>query len=63
MKSLKEQMQSYGAYHKDPRNKLTHFLGVPLVTFALAPFERHSQMVRFDQGGVGDPISHRDLRN
>jgi hypothetical protein len=29
---------------------------VPLVTFALAPFERHSQMVRFDQGGVGDPI-------
>jgi hypothetical protein len=30
---------------------------VPLVTFALAPFERHSQMVRFDQGGVGDPIS------
>jgi uncharacterized membrane protein YGL010W len=35
MKSLKDQMQSYGAYHKDPRNKLTHFFGVPLVTFAL----------------------------
>ncbi|HSS18485.1 MAG TPA: M1 family aminopeptidase [Pyrinomonadaceae bacterium] len=29
---------------------------VPLVTFALAPFERHAQMVRFDKGGVGDPI-------
>ncbi|HZE68754.1 MAG TPA: M1 family aminopeptidase [Pyrinomonadaceae bacterium] len=29
---------------------------VALVTFALAPFERHTQMVRFDQGGVGDPI-------
>lgn len=29
---------------------------VPLMTFALAPFERHSQMVRFDKGGVGDPI-------
>ena len=29
---------------------------VPLATFALAPFERHSQMVRWDQGGVGDPI-------
>ncbi|HEV8587803.1 MAG TPA: M1 family aminopeptidase [Pyrinomonadaceae bacterium] len=29
---------------------------VPLITFALAPFESHSQMVRFDQGGVGEPI-------
>lgn len=29
---------------------------VPLATFALAPFERHSQMVRWDQGGVGEPI-------
>lgn len=29
---------------------------VPLVTFALAPYERHSQMVKWDQGGVGDPI-------
>jgi hypothetical protein len=29
---------------------------VPLLTFALAPFERHSQMVKWDQGGVGDPI-------
>ncbi len=38
MRSLKEQMQSYGAYHRDPRNKLTHFVGVPLVTFALFLF-------------------------
>jgi hypothetical protein len=29
---------------------------VALVTFALGPFERHSQMVKFEQGGVGDPI-------
>lgn len=29
---------------------------VALVTFALAPYERHSQMVKFEQGGVGDPI-------
>jgi uncharacterized membrane protein YGL010W len=32
---LKQQLQGYGAYHRDPRNKLTHFLGVPLVTFSL----------------------------
>jgi aminopeptidase N len=29
---------------------------IPLVTFALAPFQSHTQTVRFDQGGVGDPI-------
>jgi hypothetical protein len=29
---------------------------VALITFALAPFERHVQMVKFEQGGVGDPI-------
>jgi hypothetical protein len=29
---------------------------VALVTFALAPFERHSQMVKWEKGGVGDPI-------
>lgn len=38
MLALKQQMQSYGAYHRDPRNKLTHFFGVPLVTFALFLF-------------------------
>ena len=35
MTSLKEQLESYGAYHRDPRNKLTHFVGVPLVTFSI----------------------------
>jgi uncharacterized membrane protein YGL010W len=38
MLTLKQQMQSYGAYHRDPRNKLTHFFGVPLVTFSLFIF-------------------------
>jgi uncharacterized membrane protein YGL010W len=35
MKSLAEQLRDYGAYHRDVRNKLTHFVGVPLVTFAI----------------------------
>jgi uncharacterized membrane protein YGL010W len=38
MTSLKGQLASYGAYHRDPRNKLTHFVGVPLVTFSLFLF-------------------------
>jgi uncharacterized membrane protein YGL010W len=38
MLTLKQQLESYGAYHTDPRNKLTHFVGVPLVTFSLFLF-------------------------
>lgn len=29
---------------------------IPFATFALAPFKRYSQNVRFDKGGVGDQI-------
>jgi uncharacterized membrane protein YGL010W len=38
MKSLAEQLGAYSAYHRDWRNKLTHFVGVPLVIFALFLF-------------------------
>jgi uncharacterized membrane protein YGL010W len=33
--TLKQQLRSYGEYHRDTRNKLTHVIGVPLVTFSL----------------------------
>jgi len=35
MKSLEEQLQVYGAYHRTVGNLVAHFLGVPLVTFSL----------------------------
>jgi uncharacterized membrane protein YGL010W len=35
MTSLEQQMAFYIRYHRDPRNKLTHFIGVPLITFSL----------------------------
>jgi uncharacterized membrane protein YGL010W len=35
---LAEQLDAYAGYHRDWRNKLTHFVGVPLVTFALFLF-------------------------
>ena len=35
MTSLKDQLRSYGNYHRNPTNKLTHFVGVPLVTFSV----------------------------
>ena len=34
--------------------EMTH--PVAFITFALAPFQRHSQMVKWEKGGVGDPI-------
>jgi uncharacterized membrane protein YGL010W len=34
-KYLVEQLESYAAYHRDGRNKLTHFIGVPLVVFGI----------------------------
>jgi len=35
MKSIEEQMSTYAAYHQDPRNKATHFIGVPLIVLSL----------------------------
>ncbi|MGH8765704.1 MAG: DUF962 domain-containing protein [Burkholderiales bacterium] len=35
MKTLEDQMSVYAAYHQDARNKLTHFVGVPLIVYSL----------------------------
>lgn len=35
MKNLAEQMAFYQAYHRDRRNRLTHFVGVPAIMLAL----------------------------
>jgi uncharacterized membrane protein YGL010W len=38
MKSFDEQVVSYAAYHGDWRNKASHFVGVPLIIYALFVF-------------------------
>lgn len=35
MKTLIDQLAQYGAYHRDPRNIATHFVGVPMITLAV----------------------------
>lgn len=35
MKSLPELLAFYGGYHRDRRNKIAHFIGVPLITFSI----------------------------
>src|SRR3954464_12436443 len=42
VKTLEEEMATYAAYHRDPRNKATHFVGVPLIMLAiLVPLSIH----------------------
>jgi uncharacterized membrane protein YGL010W len=35
MKRIEEQMAFYEAYHRNPVNKLTHFVGIPAIVFSL----------------------------
>jgi uncharacterized membrane protein YGL010W len=35
MRTLAEHMAFYGSYHRDRRNRLTHFVGVPAIIFAV----------------------------
>ena len=36
MKTLTDQLAQYGAYHRDPRNITTHFVGIPMIVLAVA---------------------------
>lgn len=36
MKSLVDHLSQYAAYHRDPRNIATHFVGIPLIVLAVA---------------------------
>ena len=48
MKTLEEQMSVYLRYHRNPRNRLTHFVGVPLIMFSLFVL---LALVRVELGG------------
>jgi uncharacterized membrane protein YGL010W len=49
VKSLEEQMAIYAAYHRDARNKATHFVGVPLIMLSLlVPLS----WLRFEAAGI-----------
>jgi uncharacterized membrane protein YGL010W len=49
MKTLEDQMSFYAAYHRDGRNKATHFIGVPAIMLSLfVPLS----WIRLEVGGV-----------
>ncbi len=35
MKTLVEHLSQYAAYHRDPRNIVTHFVGIPMIVVAV----------------------------
>jgi uncharacterized membrane protein YGL010W len=36
MKTLTDHLAQYAAYHRDPRNLLSHFVGIPMIVLAVA---------------------------
>ena len=41
-----ELMVQYAAYHRDRRNIATHFVGIPLIVFAIGIFTARAQLDR-----------------
>jgi len=48
MKTLIEQLSQYAAYHRDRRNILTHFVGVPMIVLAVAVLLARPSFVLMD---------------
>ena len=48
MKTFEQQLTQYAAYHRDPRNIATHFIGVPMIMFSVVVLL--SRPILFDAG-------------
>ncbi len=47
MKSLVEHLANYAAYHRDPRNVATHFIGIPMIVLAVTTLLGRPAMPRW----------------
>ena len=55
MKTLEQQMAFYQRYHRHPKNRLTHFFGVPIIVYSLlVPMS----LARFAVGGFELSLAH-----
>ncbi|WP_312567511.1 Mpo1-like protein [Comamonas sp.] len=55
MKTLVDQLSQYADYHRDGRNILTHFVGVPMILFAVVTLLSLPAWVLGDSGFVLSP--------
>ncbi|MBV8250285.1 MAG: DUF962 domain-containing protein [Comamonas sp.] len=53
MKTLVDQLSNYADYHRDPRNIFTHYLGVPMIMFAVIVLLARLELARI----AGFPVS------
>jgi uncharacterized membrane protein YGL010W len=56
MKTLNDQLSQYAAYHRDRRNILTHFVGIPMIVLSIVVLLARPA---FDVGGL--PVSAATL--
>ena len=56
MKTLVDQLAQYAGYHRDPRNILTHYVGVPMIMFAVVVLLSRARMAA-DLAVAGIPVS------
>ena len=55
MKTLVDQLSQYADYHRDGRNVLTHFVGVPMIVFAVVMLLSRPAWVWGDSGFILSP--------
>lgn len=55
MKTLSDQLSMYAKYHRDPRNIATHFVGIPMIVFAITILLSRPEFV---VGGVSMTPAH-----
>jgi uncharacterized membrane protein YGL010W len=52
MKTLNDHLSQYAAYHRDPRNIATHFVGIPMIVAAVATLTSRPAFI-VDAGPLG----------
>ena len=57
MKTLDDHLSNYAAYHRDPRNIATHFVGIPLIVVAVATLLSRPAFGAVDVAGVSFAFS------
>ncbi|WP_373376800.1 DUF962 domain-containing protein [Cupriavidus nantongensis] len=55
MKTLIEHLANYAAYHRDPRNVFTHFIGIPMIVLAVTTLLARPALALGDGSAVLTP--------
>ena len=62
MQTLTDQLSKYAAFHRDRRNIVTHFIGIPLIVLAVAALLSRPAWALADTSLVLTPAGSATLR-